>query len=175
MHKDDFTYKSWLAWIEDYSKVVGGQYTSIEELPKDNWYTSQHVLMLRETPESWPAMAKVQAFIHPWNKEKKMWEPEPVAFTQGSVTPRHAVVGSLILLRSSENEELVQWDKADPTLKPGEYLIKTYLDSKEKLAKNPTAFLTHEDFAGQTHIQAHWNKTFKESEKVSVAQLKRAD
>ena len=36
MHVDDQSYKAFVAWLEDYARVVGGTYQSVEELPGDN-------------------------------------------------------------------------------------------------------------------------------------------
>ena len=173
MHKDDFSYKSFIAWIEDYRRVVGGEYTSVEDLPADNWHPSKHMVMLRGVPETWPKMTPVQIFVHEWDAQGKAWKKEPVAFTQGSVAPRMNVFGALLLLRSEATEKSVEWTPEDPTLKPGRYLLKTYLDSKKKLAGNPIAFLDGDAFAGQVEIQAHWGKTFKNSEKVDGSLLRK--
>ena len=37
MHVDDQSYKAFVAWLEDYARIVGGSYQSVEELPRDNW------------------------------------------------------------------------------------------------------------------------------------------
>jgi hypothetical protein len=173
MHKDDFSYKSFIAWIEDYGRVVGGEYTSVEDLPADNWHPSKHMVMLRGVPETWPKKTAVQIFVHEWDASTSAWKKDPIAFTQGSVAPRMNVFGALFLLRTKETEKSAEWAPEDPTLKPGKYLIKTYLDSKEKLAENPIAFLDDSDFAGQAEIQAHWGKLFKNSEKIDGSRLKK--
>ncbi len=173
MHKDDFSYKSIIAWIEDYARVVNGEYTSVEDLPQDNWYPSKHVVFLKEAPDSWAQLARVQVFVHPWNASANDWEEEPIAFTQGSVTPRKAVAGTLFLLRSPNYENTLDWSSDDPTLKPGKYLLKTYIDTGNKIATNPTIMLDQSDFAGSIEIQAHWNKGFPKAERHSLSLLKR--
>lgn len=173
MHKDDFSYKAFIAWIEDYARVVGGEYTLVADLPADNWHPSKHMVMLRGVPESWPKMAPVQMFVHEWDAGKKGWKEDPVAFTQGLVAPKMNVFGALFLLRSEETEKSAEWTPEDPTLKPGKYLIKTYLDSKGQLAENPAAFLGKDSFEGQLEVRAHWRKGFPEAEKLNGAELKK--
>lgn len=173
MHKDDSSYKAFVAWIEDYARVVGGEYASVADLPADNWHPSKHMVMLRGVPESWPKMTPVQMFVHEWDAGKKNWKEDPIAFTQGLVAPKMNVFGALFLLRSEETEKSVEWTPEDPTLKPGKYLIKTYLDFRNQLAENPVAFLGKDSFAGQLEVQAHWGKGFPESEKLSAAELKK--
>ncbi|MBG85295.1 MAG: hypothetical protein CMO80_00130 [Verrucomicrobiales bacterium] len=172
MHPDDFSYKAFVAWIEDYAKVMSGQYTSEDELPADNWYFTQQMMLMREAPSDWPEKARVQFFIHGWDKAHKRWFREPIAFTQGTMNPRRAVFGTLFLLRSKQSEKKVHWDN-DPTLAPGEYLIKAYVDRREVLADNPTAILGKEDFYGQGAINAKWGKLFKNAQKFTGALLRK--
>ena len=172
MHPDDFSYKSIIAWIEDYAKVVGDQYVSEDELPADNWYFTSQMMLMREAPKDWPDQAKVQFFIHGWNREQKTWFEEPIAFTQGTMNPRRAVFGTLFLLRSEQTETKVHWDSDDPTLAPGEYLIKAYVDKGKLLAENPTAILGEDSFYGQGVLKARWGKLFKNAQKFTGALLK---
>ncbi len=173
MHKGDFSYKSFIAWIEDYAKVVNGEYTSVADLPADNWHPSTHMVMLNHAPAGWPEMTPVQLFVHGWNARKKAWSREPVAFTQGMVTPKKNVFGALFLLRSEESEAVAEWTPADPTLKPGRYLLKAYLDSEGTLRDNPAAFLGEKHFQGQMEIQARWGKLFPNREMVNGEGLRR--
>ncbi len=104
MHPDDQSYKSFIAWIQDYARVVGDRYASVEELPADNWYPSKLVLRVAGAPEEWPIGIPVQLFVYSWNASDQSWESEPIAFTQGTVTPRRMVNGSLFLLASTGPE-----------------------------------------------------------------------
>jgi hypothetical protein len=97
MHVDDQSYKAFVAWIEDYARVVGDQYASVDELPADNWFASKHVLMVTDAPASWTPMIRVQLFVHSWDEESQGWSGEPIAFTQGTVTPVRNVVGALFV------------------------------------------------------------------------------
>lgn len=175
MHPDDFSYKAFVAWIEDYARVVGDQYNSEDELPADNWYFTKHMMLMREAPADWPEKARVQYFIHGWDAGAKAWADEPIAFTQNTMNPRRAVFGTLFLIRSDQTEKKVQWESDDPTLAPGRYLIKAYVDRKKVLADNPAAILGEDSFYGQGVLDARWGKLFKNAQKFTGALLKKRD
>jgi hypothetical protein len=166
MHVDDQSYKSFIAWIQDYARVVGDQYTSAADLPPDNWFASKHVIMLREVPSQWPSGARIQLFLHEWNRDAQSWNPAPIAFTQGTVTPVRNVVGSLFLFGRSGGENTTTLDPEKARLTPGKYLLKAFVDSQNRLADDPTLLLGDEDYFGETEIIAQWGEGFPEAEKV---------
>ena len=172
MHVDDPSYKAFVAWIRDYGNVVSDRYAAVNELPADNWYASQHVLMLQDTPKAWPELARVQLLVHDWDKENGTWHEEPVAFTQNSVTPRNIVVGSLFLIRSPRLENTIDWNSASVMLPAGKYLIKVYVDKQHRLTANPTVMLNEDDYYGQVEIEARWENGFPAAQKISGSLLK---
>ena len=173
MHKDDFSYKSFIAWLQDYANVVNGDYISIADLPADNWHPSTHMIMLNHAPKAWPNMTPVQLFVHQWDAKGKGWAKDPIAFTQGKVTPRKAVFGALSLLRSKATEKAAEWTPGDPTLEPGRFLIKAYLDSDDTLQENPIAFLGEKHYQGQIEVEAKWGKLFPKRELVNGEKLRK--
>jgi hypothetical protein len=166
MHKDDQSYKSFVAWLEDYANVVGNRYTAIDELPADNWVASNRVLQIAGAPESWPIGIPVQLFVHTWNDGQASWQHEPIAFTQGTVTPRRMVNGSLFVFASQDAAE------HHDQLAGGRYLIKAYVDFKHRLEDDPTLLLGQEDFYGQTELKrATWRDGFKAAASVPGSKL----
>jgi hypothetical protein len=123
---------------------------------------------MKEVPGSWPAGSLVQLFVHEAGDDA---DATPIAFTQGIVTPRGFVNGSLMLLRGANND--VNWDPTGVTLEPGEYTIKAYLDSSHRIENDPGVLLGEEEFQGEMTVSAHWNEGFKEAEVVSGKQLSR--
>jgi hypothetical protein len=172
MHVDDQSYKSFVTWIQDYSRVANDQYTSAQSLPSDNWYPSKHVLRIKDTPSAWPIASTVQLFVHSWDRKKESWVTEPIAFTQGTITPRQFINGMLFLLAPKSSEQPKKWSAKGVSLEPGKYLIKAYLDKTGRLAKDPTQLLGLDDFVGQAEIQARWNEGFREAEIVAGEKLK---
>ena len=174
MHPDDQTYKSFIAWIQDYANVVGDRYASVEDLPADNWFASKLVLKVKSTPADWTVGTPVQLFVHAWNDQADSWEPNPIAFTQGTVTPRGMVNGTLFLLASHDRETIAVWDREGATLARGRYLVKAFVDSNHRLADDPTLLLGEEDFFGQIELKkARWREGFRRAESISGAHLKK--
>ena len=170
MFPDDQTYKSFLTWLQDYARVVRDEYSSPSDLPLDNWYPTRQVLRLSDAPENWPALTGVQLFVHAWNGDKAAWEQEPLAFTQGPVTPRHLVVGTLFLIAAKGSA--TKLDSERGALPPGRYLVKAYVDLQHRLTADPTVLLGENEFYGQAEIQAQWREGFQHAETLTATQLK---
>lgn len=169
MHVDDPSYKATVAWIEDYARIVGNEYKQTADLPRDNWYPSNHVLRIKELPDDWQALSRVQMMLHRWNADQQAFDPEPIAFTQSLVTPRRFVNGSLFLLKPDDVDE--QWEAAGVELPRGRYLVKLYLDTNKTLASDPTALLGEEDYQGSVETRGAWGEGFKNAKLVSAASL----
>ena len=172
LHANDHTYKAFVTWIADYARVVDGQYQSIDDLPADNWFPSKLALRIKPAPPSWEAGAVVQMFVHEWDEVNASWNEDPVAFTQGTVTPRHIVNGLLFLLGSNDAKRSAEW-KENPSLQPGRYLVKTYYDKHGRIESDAATILTNEDFAGELEIaKARWREGFRYAEVVNGKKLR---
>jgi hypothetical protein len=167
MHKDDHSYKSFLAWIEDYARTVREEYTSDDQLPLDNWLATDVVLRLTNVPERLPNLTPLQLFVYRPSDKPDSWQSDPVAFTQGLITRRKIVNGSLFLLMRPDATV-----GNTPKLMPGKYLIKVYADKTGRLKNDPTAMLTEDDYLGEAELNARWRHGFKEAEILSAAKLK---
>jgi hypothetical protein len=173
LHKNDQSYKSIIAWMKDYAAVVNGRYTSVDELPADNWSGSKLVLRLTAAPAEWTVGTPVQLFVHGWNADTESWNKQAVAFTQGTVTPRHMVNGTLLLLASAKSAHQEQPNTEHPKLPRGRYQVRAYVDSEGLLDRDPTLLLGREQFVGQADIKsARWREGFRQAESVSGAALK---
>ncbi len=173
MHPDDQSYKAFVAWIKDYANVVGDRYVDVDALPADNWVATQRVIKLSNVPAQWPVGTPVQLFVYGRGVENDSWQDEPLAFTQGTVTPRRMVNGALFLL-AARNEQTASEVKADEAvLAGGQFLVKVYVDLKSRIAEQPTILLGDEDFAGQTEFkQTRWRDGFKFGPTVPADALK---
>lgn len=173
LHKNDQSYKSIIAWLTDYSSVVSGNYKSVDELPADNWHGSKLVLKMIEAPTDWQVGTPVQLFVHRWDDRSKSWSDQAVAFTQGTVTPRHMVNGTLLLLASDKPSDKTKPNTEHPTLPRGRYQVRVYVDSEGLLESDPMLLLGREQFAGQAEIKsARWREGFRQAESVSGTTLK---
>lgn len=170
MHVNDQSYKAFMAWIDDYAKVVGNEYVAVDDLPADNWVPTQRILRLRDIPKSWGHLTVVQMFVHARDEDGDAWFKDPLAFTQSLITPRRMVNGPLFLLRNSLRDS-PHADHDDFPLEPGKHLIKVYVDKDNRIAQDATLMLGSNDFAGQVAIDAHWRIEFPKAEVFSAKSL----
>lgn len=168
MHPNDHSYKSFLLWLGDYARVTGNEYASVDDLPADNWIGTNRMLRLTNTPADWAAGTIVQLFVHRRSESGDGWADAPIAFTQGTVTPRHIVNGALFLVAGESTDGAL----TSPDLERGTYLIRVYVDSQHRLADAPTSLLTKDDFVGQAELRARWREGFRQAEIISGSQLK---
>jgi hypothetical protein len=172
IHKDDQSYKSFAAWLKDYANVVDGEYESVEDLPADNWFATKRIIRMKDTPESWDVGTPVQLFIYAPGDRPAEWSQEPIAFTQGTVTPRKMVNGAIFLMAPTDAARFEQWKQNPSKLPPGKYLVKVFVDNKKRLADDPTLLLDEADFAGQVEIgNAQWQLGFPKAETISGTNL----
>jgi len=168
LHKDDHSYKAFVAWLEDYANVVGNRYASIDDLPVDNWVASKRVLRIAKTPEAWPIGVPVQLFVHAWDEKQASWQREPLAFTQGTVTPRRVVNGALFVFASMNGKS----QALEAKLTGGRYLVKAFVDLKRDLADDPTMLLGAEGFYGQAELKRlRWREGFRFAAVISGDKL----
>lgn len=169
MHVDDVSYKAVVAWIQDVADIEHERYASADDIPPDNWYPSQHVIRIKDVPESWPLLGRVQLVVHAHDDQGPM--QAPLAFTQGLITPRRFANGSLMVLRSPQHEDDFDWDAAGVSLRPGRYTVKVYLDEDRRIESDPQAMLSEEEFRGQLTFTADWGQGFKNAELISAKEL----
>ena len=175
MHHNDHSYKAITAWIKDYSNVTSGKYKSVDDLPDDNWHPTQKILRIKDIPESWATGKTLQMFVYPKNDHGNE-QQQPVAFTQGTITPRHFANGAIILLSPVKEDEFVAWRKSKNRLPPDEYVVKVYLDQSGRLERDPTAFLGDEEYVGLIELKLDvWKAGFKNAKIISGTYLHRTE
>ncbi|MBD3674032.1 MAG: hypothetical protein HUJ26_10960 [Planctomycetaceae bacterium] len=175
MHPDDQSYKAFISWIEDYARSVDGSYISVEDLPPDNWRGTQKVLRVSQLPETWEVGLPVQLFVHVWDDSHNAWSERPIAFTQGTVTPRQMINGALFELLNDDDADYGESQtEEEPTLTGGRYLIKVYPDHRGRLKEEPSLLLGEQDFAGQLEFsKSRWRDGFKQAPMISAAELQK--
>lgn len=167
MHKDDQSYKAFVTWIADYSRVVGDRYASVQDLPADNWFASRSILRLAAAPANFQVGQPVQLFVHAFDQQSGRFDSQPIAFTQGTVTPRRMVNGALFLLAPRETRSRSNWDRERARLPGGRYLVRVFLDSKHRLADDATLMLGADDYVGEMEIaRARWREGFRHAETI---------
>lgn len=163
LHMHDQSYKSIVTWIEDYANVVHGNYQTVDELPHDNWHPSKLVVRLKDAPESWKLRDTVQLFVYA--EDGDGWTDEPIGFTQGLVTPRKMVNGSLFLFPRAD-------ELPKGKLPRGRYLVKVFHDQEGLIAQDPGHMLGQKSFVGNVEItKARWREGFRFAEVVSAKEF----
>lgn len=171
MHVNDQSYKSFMIWLQDYSATVGDKYVDLKDLPVDNWVPTKRVIRIKDVPAAWGEHSVVQVFVHAKSDTKDGWSKEPVAFTQGTITPRRMIVGALSLIRLHRAKPV--GDRAPFALRPGKFLIKVYVDSKDRVSADPAVLLGPEELVGQAEINAHWQIGFPKAETISASAIRK--
>ncbi len=172
MHLNDPAYKAFASWLIDYAKTVKGEYRSVDELPQDNWVSTEFVIRVMSIPERWKPLTTVQVVLHRWNEEQGSWSDSPFAYTQSVITPRRFVNGTLFVFRQEDAGESAA-DRSDKIAIPrGKYQIKLYVDSRKRLNEDPTLLLGREDYVGELTLDVRrWRAGFKNAKKVSAESL----
>jgi hypothetical protein len=123
---------------------------------------------MKDVPEQWQVGTPVQLFVYATSDLPGGWTKEPIAFTQGTVTPRKLVNGALFLMAPVQPAQFEKWKTSQNKLPKGKYLVKVYVDRNQRLADDPTLLLGESDFAGQVEIgNAQWQLGFPKAETIS--------
>ncbi len=155
MHPHDPSYKAIVAWIADYADITSGKYVNTDDLPSDNWVPTDRILRVKEVPERFAVGTIIQLMVH-----AKTGDDSPIAFTQGTVTPRRFVNGALFLLRGDDGEM--------PSLEPAEFEVRMYVDGEDRLRDHPRELLGDSALVGQADLSAKWLSGFKNAEVLSA-------
>ena len=172
IHKDDHSYKAFLSWLEDFARTTKGQYAKIEDLPADNWFPTPRVLRMKNVPEAWAVGLPVQLFVFAKKPGETVWSSDPVAFTQGTITPRRIVNGPLILFGAVKKNDGGEGKDRNRRLPKGDYLVKVHIDTDSILQEDPAAFLPDRNCVGQVELKnAEWRVGFPKAEWIDANDL----
>jgi hypothetical protein len=173
----DQGYKAFRSWLEDYAKTVRDGYASAADLPKTagqpERFGSEAWLKLENTPPAWGDHLLVVE-LYAWDEAKKTWEAEPVATSDRGVWGKGKLwQHTLTLLAAKDSERAKTWKRGKPSLAAGRYLVKVYVDSDGRLAKDWKATLEKEDFAGQAEVTSRWPTGYGSMTVVDAAKVRR--
>lgn len=160
----DQGYRAFRSWIEDVVAIKNGKYTTAADLPTPETgpkqFGTEMWLKIDKTPEAWGDKL-LQANIYAWDMKANAWETEPIATTDRIVWGKGKLwQHTVTLLAAPRSERAKLWAKRKPTLPPGKYLIKVYVDAAEKAKKDWKATLGPDEYAGQAEFQARWGEGY---------------
>jgi hypothetical protein len=156
----DEGYKLFRAFLDDYARVVKDGYADAQSLPdfrkQPARFGTDRWIKLNNTPPAWGDKL-LQVDLYAWDAARKTWETEPIATTDrrvwgGGKMWQH----NLTLLAARDSERAAEWRKSGAVLPRGRYLVKVYVDQKERLAQDWKATLGEADFVGQAEVESGW-------------------
>ncbi|MBX9626184.1 MAG: hypothetical protein K2X82_20465 [Gemmataceae bacterium] len=156
----DQGYKAYRAFLDDYARTVKDGYPDAKSLPKPDAgprkFGTDIWLKLENTPPDWgDRLAQVD--VYAWDAAKGAWEPDPIATADRGVWGKGRLwQHNLTLLAAKGSDRAKAWAANGPSLPKGRYLLKAYVDRKGRLAKDWTAKLDRDDYAGQVEVTSDW-------------------
>lgn len=157
----DLGYKGLRTWLEDYAKVVNGEYKDVAGLPRKkemfNEYGTAIQLSFTNLPADW-GKHLLQVNVFAWDDKKQAWETDPIAVTDG--IPRlnngvwaHRMPLNLIALKGSERDRFWKSNGSIRAVPSHRYLVRVYVDKDNRLLKYWKATMTDQDYVGQMELR----------------------
>jgi hypothetical protein len=160
----DRTYKQFRAFLDDYAAAAGGKYKTAADLPEPSREVSAATglwLKLTDVPAEYDQMV-LQVDLYRWDPAAKSWSPDRWAsgdrlvFGKGKLWQQHL---SVVAPRDSARAAEI---RKSPSLPPGKYLAKIYVDRDNKLARQYPTELDERDLVGQVEIESRWPEGYQE-------------
>jgi hypothetical protein len=173
----DQGYKAFRAWIEDYAAIKNGTYTKADDLPKPATklarFGSDIWLKLSDTPPEWGDKL-LQVNLYAWDETAKTWATEPIAQSDRGVWGQGKLWQHNLTLATAKDSELARrWKKDKPLLPAGKYLVRVYVDTAGRLAKDWNATLDDGDYVGQMEFQARWAEGYNSMTVLDARRVKK--
>ncbi|MFN3150370.1 hypothetical protein [Bremerella sp.] len=151
----DRSYKQFRRFLDDYAATVGGKYQTADQLP----CASDEVSIVTEI---WLKLEGI-----PTKYDKKLLQVDLYRETdagwseQRAATSDRAVFGAKGLWQHSLSltapRDSAQANRlSDGRLPPGKYLMRIYIDTDDKLQKDPTAELGKDELVGEVELTSRW-------------------
>lgn len=157
----DQGYKQLRAWIEDVAAMKKGKYARPDDLPPvggPKQFGTEAWLRLNNTPAAWNGKL-LQADVYAWDAKAGAWEKEPIA-TSDRVSGDKGWQHTVTLLAVAGSDRAKAWAKGKPALPPGKYLVKVYVDSAGRAAKDWKAPPGAGEYIGQAEFPAQWREGY---------------
>ena len=156
----DLGYKAFRTWLEDYANIKRDRYSAAAELPSADGeparFGTDIWLKLNNTPPEWGDKL-LQVAVFAWDGQKNRWEDLPIAESDRGVWGQGKLwQHNLTLMAAKGSGRAEKWKNAPPTLPPGRYLVKVYVDRQNRAESDWRAKLAAADFAGQVEVQSAW-------------------
>jgi len=174
----DMTYKAFRTFLEDYASTVKDRYATAASLPSPKialaTFGTEIWFKITETPPEWEERL-VQVNVHAWNAASNSWEAEPIATSDRAVWGKAKLwQHTLVLMAVKDSERAKQWSASKPSLPPGRYLIKTYVDAHERLKREWQSALGESEYVGEAVVETKWPSGYDRMTSIQAKQLNNA-
>lgn len=170
----DQGYKAFRAFLEDYARTLKGEYRDAAALPREPGplqFSTERWFKLTNTPAAWGDHL-LQVNLYAWDAARKTWEADPTATSDRMVGGKGRLwQHTLTLLAGRGSERAKAWKTGKPSLPPGRYLVKVYVDADGRLAKDWKATLGEADLVGQAELTAAWPEGYGKMVVLDARQL----
>lgn len=162
----DQGHKAFRQWVDNVAAIRAGKYAKAADLPAvdkgplkfgtDAW------LKLENTPPGWGDKL-LQADVFCWDDKTGKWEAKPIASSDRIVWGKGKLWQHTVTLCAEPGSARAKaWSTGKPSLPPGRYLVKVYVDTESRLAKDWTATLGESDLVGQVEIRGAWKEGYNQ-------------
>ncbi|MBX9680757.1 MAG: hypothetical protein K2X38_18530 [Gemmataceae bacterium] len=175
--KGDQGYRAFLAFVEDFARIKKNSYPDAASLPaaRDTLlhFGSESWLKISNTLPDWGDRI-LQVNVHAWNANAARWDASPIATSDRQVFGKGKLWQHSLTLMTPKDSELAKaWKNGKPSLAQGKYMVKVYVDLRDRLGKTPDAVLGKGDFVGQVEIQSAWPEGYGRMTAVDARKLRK--
>ncbi len=169
----DQGYQAMRSFIEDYARIVGDRYKTVESLPKSSsiaTFASERWIKITNTPPTWGDKL-LQANVYAWDEKEKTWEKTPIATTDRKVWGQGKTFQHTLNLLAEKNSMRAEAFNRKAELPRGRYRVKVYVDDKGVLVNNWKAVLGEADYVGQAEVASDWREGYGAMTVIDAARV----
>lgn len=155
----DRSYKQFRKFLVDYAAMSAGKYKSAKELPQPDAEVSrigEVWFKLTDVPESYDKQLLQVDLYRQDTKSKTGWSEFRWATSDRQVFGKGKLWQHSLSITAPRDSSRAKELITKPTLPPGRYLVKIYVDRSGRLEKDWQATLGESDFVGQVEVDSRW-------------------
>ena len=155
----DRSYKQFRKFLEDYAAMSAGKYKTTKELPQPDAEVSrigEAWFKLTDVPESFDKQLLQVDVYRQDTRSKSGWTKDRWATSDRQVFGKGKLWQHSLSITAPRDSTRAKELIAKPTLPPGKYLVKIYVDRASRLEKDWQSELGERDFVGQIEVDSRW-------------------
>jgi hypothetical protein len=160
--KGDQGYKAMRTFLEDYARIMGERYKNADALPKSSAFAqfgTERWIKIANTPPDWGDKV-LQVNVYAWDEKAKAWEADPIATTDRKVGAQGKIFQHTLNLLAARDSDRARAFQKRAALERGRYLVKVYVDTKGRFARDWKAILDESDYVGQAEVTSDWREGY---------------